>query len=71
MSRLAPSLLLVATLWFPSLSFALTQPNGTTIPSPPGCASGQPTGLAAVFACQCSAAGFCDSLLSCEKEVSG
>ena len=34
MSRLAPSLFLVATLWFPSLSLALTQPNGTTMIEP-------------------------------------
>ncbi|MGZ3441067.1 MAG: DUF4114 domain-containing protein [Polyangia bacterium] len=60
MSRLAPSLFLVATLSLPSLSLALTQPNGTPIPSPLGCASGQPTGLAAVFACQCTALGMCN-----------
>jgi MYXO-CTERM domain-containing protein len=31
----------------------LSQPNGIAIPSAPGCAGGQPTGLGAVFACQC------------------
>jgi hypothetical protein len=51
----------VLALSFISTSaFALTQPNGTPIPSPSGCASGQPTGLAAVFACQCTAAGVCN-----------
>jgi hypothetical protein len=59
------SLFLLAALSFPSPSFALTQPNGTPIPSAPGCASGQPTGLGAVFACQCTTAGVCNIGASC------
>jgi len=55
-----PSLLVVVTLSLPSPCFALTQPNGTSIPSAPGCASGQPTGLGAVFACQCDTPGVCN-----------
>jgi hypothetical protein len=39
---------------------ALTQPNGATIPSPPGCSSGNPNGLAAVFACACTTPGVCN-----------
>jgi hypothetical protein len=60
MHRLLLSLSTVALLSLPSLSHALTQPNGAAIPSPPGCASGQPTGLGAVFACQCNVAGACN-----------
>src|SRR4051812_14731979 len=46
-------------------AFALTQPNGTPIPSSPGCASGQPTGLGAVFACQCTTLGACNIGAAC------
>jgi len=44
---------------------ALSQPNGATIPSPMGCANGGPTGLAAVFACQCTSAGVCNIGAAC------
>src|SRR5512135_619377 len=61
MKPVLSSLFVLATLFVPSLSHAgLTQPNGTAIPSAPGCASGQPTGLGAVFACQCNTAGVCN-----------
>jgi MYXO-CTERM domain-containing protein len=46
-------------------AFALTQPNGAAIPSPMGCAGGTPTGLAAVFACQCTTAGVCNIGAAC------
>src|SRR5437764_581961 len=36
---------------------ALTQPDGTAIPVKMGCDSGHPTGLAAIFATQCSSGG--------------
>jgi hypothetical protein len=36
-----------------SSALALEQPNGQPIPSEMGCDSGDPTGLAAVFACEC------------------
>jgi MYXO-CTERM domain-containing protein len=40
--------------------YALTQPNGVTIPTPPGCHAGQPTGLAATFACECDVPDVCN-----------
>jgi hypothetical protein len=43
----------------------IKQPNGTTIPNQPGCSGGQPTGLAAVFACQCEEAGVCNIGAAC------
>jgi Domain of unknown function (DUF4114) len=36
---------------------AVTQPDGTAIPTKMGCNSGQPTGLAAIFACECTSGG--------------
>ncbi|HEX6836439.1 MAG TPA: hypothetical protein VF334_07680, partial [Polyangia bacterium] len=61
MKPVLSSLFVLATLFVPSLGHAgLTQPNGTAIPSAPGCASGQPTGLGAVFACQCTTTGVCN-----------
>ena len=62
MKPLFPSLFVLATLFVPSPAHAagLTQPNGTAIPAAPGCASGQPTGLGAVFACQCNMPGVCN-----------
>ena len=39
----------------PGVTLALTQPNGAVVPTQLGCSAGQPTGLAAVFACQCDA----------------
>ncbi len=39
---------------------ALQQPNGTPIPTQPGCDSNQPTGLAAEFACVCTQPNTCN-----------
>jgi MYXO-CTERM domain-containing protein len=42
-------------------ALALQQPNGATIPSPPGCSGGTtPSGLLAIFACQCTQPGACN-----------
>ena len=38
----------------------LTQPNGAQIPSQMGCAGGQPTGLAAELACECTGGSGCN-----------
>jgi uncharacterized membrane protein YgcG len=65
MSRLLPSLSLLASLAFSSPSLALTQPSGAQIPSGMGCNGGAPTGLAAIFACQCTTAGVCNIGASC------
>ncbi len=46
-------------------ALALTQPSGAPIPSQPGCANGQPTGLEAVFACQCTSGSGCNIGASC------
>jgi hypothetical protein len=52
------------------VAHALTQPNGAQIPSPPGCSSGKPDGLAAVFACECTAAGVCNIGAPCPSQTS-
>lgn len=45
---------------------ALTQPNGTTIPTPTlRCDSGQPGGLLATFACACTQSGVCNIGAAC------
>ena len=54
-----------AVLLMSSPAFALTQPNGTAIPSAAGCSGGAPTGLGAIFACQCTAPGVCNIGASC------
>ncbi|MBK9036655.1 MAG: DUF4114 domain-containing protein [Myxococcales bacterium] len=38
----------------------LQQPNGAMIPSQPGCANNQPTGLAAELACECASGPGCN-----------
>ena len=38
----------------------LTQPNGASIPSAMGCSGGQPTGLAAELACECTSGSGCN-----------
>ena len=55
MSRIAIALLVLS-----STAYALTQPNGATIPSAPGCSNGKPDGLAAMFACTCTTPGVCN-----------
>lgn len=44
---------------------ALTQPDGTVIPTGLTCASGQPAGLLATFACACTTAGICNIGKAC------
>ena len=51
-----------------SVAYALEQPNGATIPSEMGCGSGNPTGLAAEFACQCDTPGVCNVGPVCQQE---
>jgi hypothetical protein len=64
-ARLAAAAILSTTL-FPALAHAtLSQPDGTVIPTAPGCDGGKPTGLAATFACSCTTAGICNIGASC------
>jgi MYXO-CTERM domain-containing protein len=46
---------------------ALTQPDGTVIPTAPGCDKGQPTGLLATFACVCTQPGICNIGAPCSS----
>jgi hypothetical protein len=48
-----------------SSAFAITQPDGTVIPTRMGCSGNKPTGLNATFACACTAAGVCNIGASC------
>src|ERR1700676_704482 len=61
--------LALAGLWAPT-ALALTQPNGTVIPSQMGCSGGQPTGLLPVFACSCAQAGVCNIGTTCPSQTS-
>ena len=54
----------------PATSFALTQPNGATIPSQLGCRNNQPSGLAATFACACTQPGVCNIGAACPSQTS-
>jgi len=56
------ALFLVATA---SPAVALQQPGGAPIPSAMGCDSGNPTGLAATFACVCDTPGVCNIGAAC------
>jgi hypothetical protein len=49
---------------------AVQQPDGTTIPASMGCSVGQPTGLKAVFACQCLSPGICNIGVPCLDSTS-
>jgi hypothetical protein len=51
---------LAAGLLWTTPTAALTQPNGATIPTEPGCDGGQPTGLAAELSCVCQQPGVCN-----------
>ena len=58
--------IILSLLVVPSTAFALTQPDGTVIPNQQlGCNGGQPTGLAAIFACVCTQPGVCNLGASC------
>src|SRR5690606_2746792 len=49
--------LVLVVLGFVAPAWALQQPGGATIPSEMGCDGGNPTGLAATFACVCDGGG--------------
>src|SRR5690348_9140163 len=49
---------------------ALQQPNGTQIPTAPGCNGNQPTGLLAAFACACTTPGVCNIGAPCASASS-
>lgn len=49
---------------------ALTQPDGTAIPTKPGCDGGKPTGLLSVFACACTTPGICNIGAPCASDTS-
>lgn len=59
------ALLLGAVLVGASPARALSQPDGAPIPAKLGCDGGQPTGLAAAFACRCKEPGVCNIGKAC------
>lgn len=63
LSRVAISV--AALILTPSVAHALTQPDGTPIPTPLGCYNNQPSGLAAVFACICDQPNICNIGATC------
>ena len=67
--RTWPVLLFSLTLSMPAAAL-VTQPDGTTIPTEPGCSGNQPTGLAAVFACICDQDGVCNIGEPCQSQSS-
>ena len=60
---------LLAALSLSTSAYAVTQPNGTVIPTAPGCDGGKPTGLAAVFSCECDQPGVCNIGDPCPTET--
>jgi hypothetical protein len=56
----ALSVVVLVSLAGAATAAPLTQPNGAAIPSQLGCAGGQPTGLAAEFACACEGGAGCN-----------
>ncbi|RMH44291.1 MAG: DUF4114 domain-containing protein [Deltaproteobacteria bacterium] len=50
----------VAAVAIAAPAYALEQPNGAIIPADMGCDGGRPTGLPAVFACECDVPGVCN-----------
>ena len=61
------ALAVVVCLWC-APAWAVTQPNGVTIPTGMGCNAGQPTGLPAVFACACTQPGVCNIGAVCPNQ---
>lgn len=55
-----PWTLSLALLLTSASALAVTQPDGTPIPTAPGCDGGKPTGLASVFACVCDQPNVCN-----------
>ncbi|MBK8258055.1 MAG: hypothetical protein IPK82_35985 [Polyangiaceae bacterium] len=55
----------VLTAFTTNSALALEQPDGKTIPAPPGCNGGQTTGLAAEFACVCVEPNICNQGAAC------
>jgi len=60
--------LLASLALLTSDAHALQQPNGAPIPSQMGCDGGSPTGLPAVFACECTTPGTCNIGAPCPSE---
>ncbi len=58
-------IVIVSILGVSASASALEQPNGQTIPTDMGCDSGNPTGLAATFACVCDQSGVCNIGAAC------
>jgi hypothetical protein len=65
MSKQLAWVALVCALAGSARADVLQQPNGASIPSAMGCDSGQPTGLAATFACVCNGGGGCNIGQTC------
>lgn len=67
----AVTLAIAAIFLTAPVAHALKQPNGTTIPTPLGCAGGnQPFGLAATFACICTQPNICNIGAPCTQQGS-
>ena len=56
---------LVVCFGIVDVASATTQPDGTPIPTGLGCHAGNPAGLAAIFACQCTTSGVCNIGAAC------
>jgi hypothetical protein len=65
-----PTFLSLFLFSIPAAADVITQPDGTVIPNVPGCSSGKPDGLAAVFACECDQPGVCNIGAPCPSDQS-
>jgi hypothetical protein len=61
---------LAGSLTFGGAAAALTQPNGTVIPTPLGCEGNRPAGLLASLACVCATPGTCNIGAPCASPTS-
>lgn len=69
MSRKAAFLVVMSWLATSAPAAGLEQPGGAPVPSDMGCDSGDPTGLAATFACECTTPGVCNIGDACPGDM--
>lgn len=68
--RMAAGAVVLGVVCASSVAAQVSQPDGTPIPTDPGCDGGNPTGLLPTFACVCNEPGVCNIGDVCESESS-
>lgn len=70
MRAVVAALVALSAFVFCPAARAITQPNGVTVPTPPGCSGNKPTGLLSAFACVCTQQGVCNIGAPCTSQNS-